>query len=116
MPNIDELAPADVGEDRLVLTNASTATPKAFTPITIDVDYSACDPAGVVLPLEFTITAPSKSGFSRKLFTRTAPSSIIFTPREGGAHLVRLTEVGHQRWWGKLVVTVSGDRADPRRF
>ncbi len=116
MPNIDELAPADVGEDMIVLANESTATPKAFTPVTITIDYSACDPAGVMLPLELTITAPSRSGFLRRQFARTAPSSIIFTPREGGDHLVRITEVGHQRWWGKLVVTVSGDRADPRRF
>lgn len=111
---LDELAPLYVGEPRLVLALApTTLNPKAFNAVDITVDYGACDPRGASLPLELIITAPSPSGFVRRIFTRSAPSTIAYVPREGGNHLIRLAEIGHNRWWGHLVISVAGDIADP---
>jgi hypothetical protein len=113
---IDELSPSYIGEDRFGLAlNENSQTPAAFSSITIDVDYSGAEPEGVVLPLELIVQAPSASGFVRRFYTRTAPSSVIFRPAEGGLHLVMLREVGHNRWWGRLRVQVDGDQLEEER-
>mgnify|MGYP001560409073 CR=1 FL=1 len=76
----------------------------------IDVDYSACDPAGVVLPLEATVTQESgATTFQRQAFDNLAPAQLAFVPREGGQMLVRLAEKHHNRWFGALEITVAGE-------
>ena len=113
MPNIiDEICPTYVGEQRIrMLANENSLRPRAFVALTIDVDYSACLPQGVVLPLELTIVAPTAQNFRRLVYTRAAPSQISFQPREGGKHVIRLGEVGHNRWFGYIEIEVAGEPA-----
>jgi hypothetical protein len=112
----DEISPRTMGEDRIVLQlHDDTASPVIFSPVIVLVDYSACDPEGVVLPLEFTVTGPSgRATFQRRYFRTAVPSEITFRPREGGTHLLRIAELFHNRWWGKLVIDVAGDALDRR--
>lgn len=115
MALIDDLAPEFVGKQLFRLTLATTDAPRAFNAVEVSVEL--LDEAllyGIELPLELTVTAPSPSGFQRKIFRRILPIELTFVPREGGEHLVSLREVGHNHWWGSLVVNVAGDSADPR--
>lgn len=112
MPSfIDTVSPAYYGEDkiRLSLTDPNAAL-RAFAPILVSVDYSRTLPEGVVLPLVFTVTAPTSVNSTRMVFRRTRPGQLAFTPREGGPHLVRLGEDHHNHWWGSLVLEIAGDR------
>jgi hypothetical protein len=113
VPNaIDELSPTYIGEKRIVLRLAvDSLNPRAFNAVNIECDYSACEPEGVVNPLELLITAPTESDFRRVLFNRSAPSLISFKPREGGRHVIRLGEVGHNRWFGYLELDIAGEPA-----
>jgi hypothetical protein len=113
MPNIiDELCPSYTGEKRISLQlSEDSRSPRAFVPISIAVDYSACEPEGVCFPLELTIIAPTASDFRRVIYQRAAPSTISFQPREGGLHAVRFGEVGHNRWFGFLEINVAGESA-----
>ena len=106
--SLDEICPPYVGEARLVLQLQSTGTVRAFEHASILVDYSATAPEGVVLPLELLIQGPSPQSYARRVFLRSRPTALIFTPREGGAHLLTLREFAHNRWWGRLVVDVQG--------
>jgi hypothetical protein len=87
----------------------------AFSIVIINVNYDDCAPAGIVLPLELTITAPSPEGYVRKKYSRAKPRTIFFRPDEGGTYLVRLSELAHNEWHGNLKVVISGDSVDPRR-
>lgn len=116
-PLIEELSPETVGEDLITLTlDPLTLSPRAFSPVIVDVDYSRTLPDGVVLPLELVIQAPSASGYVRRVIRRLAPADITFTPREGGTHLVMLREMYHQRWMGRLRVPVAGDPLTPPKL
>ena len=114
-PIVEELSPAYVGEDRITLQlDASTQSPRANSSVVVLIDYSPAAPAGVVLPLELLIQAPSAGNVVRKVFRRIAPITITFTPREGGLHGVLLRELGHNRWQGRLRVQVAGDPTTPQ--
>ena len=109
MSVVDEISPRDMGEDRLDLAlDVANLSPQVFEPVIVNVDYSRCDPEGVVLPLEMTVTGPSGETKTR-YFRRVAPTQISFRPDEGGSTLVRLAECFHNRWFGKLVIDVAGD-------
>lgn len=116
----DEISPPEYGQDLIGLALSSSPsgpapTPRQFQLVTIDVDYSKCDPAGVVLPLELTVSSESGQAlFQRKIFTRFAPPQLSFVPREGGAHLIRLAEAHHNRWFGVLTVDVLGEKVSQR--
>jgi hypothetical protein len=108
---IDEISPRYYGEDRLRLTlTEQNQVLRAFAPVLVTVDYSAALPEGIVLPLEFTVTAPSEVNSTRMVFRRFAPNQLAFTPREGGVYLIRLAEMWHNMWWGRLVLEITGDR------
>jgi hypothetical protein len=110
MAVVDEVSPAYYGEDRIVLSLAPGASPQALDAVLVDVDYSACLPEGVVLPLEMTVMQESgESGFQRQSFTLFAPNQLAFVPREGGRCLVRLAEKHHNRWFGALEIDVAGE-------
>jgi hypothetical protein len=109
-PLIDEISPETMGEDRILLSlDRTSLTPRAFQAVLINVDYSACAPEGVVLPLELLIQTPSISNIRRHIIRKIAPRTLSFIPKEGGLHGVLLRELGHNRWLGKLRVTVAGD-------
>lgn len=110
MAVVDEVSPAFYGEARIVLRPQAGETRfRAGVAVVLDVDYSQTEPQGVVLPLELTVTSVSGARtFQRRVFPRFAPSQVLFVPREGGPHLVRLAEAHHNRWLGTLNVDVEG--------
>lgn len=110
MSILDEIAPPYIGEDRIAVTLAPKMVPAAFQPFTVLVDYSACDQdGGIVLPLEILLRAPSPGNSLIRRVTTTAPETLLFTPREGGLHLVLVRELYHNRWWGRIRVSVAGE-------
>lgn len=111
MSLVDDISPSYYGEDRLRLTLADpNQLLQAFRHIIIAVDYAGALPEGILLPLEFTVTAPSGVNSRRTVFRRFAPPELAFSPREGGSHLLRLAEQFHNRWVGLLVLEIEGDR------
>ena len=110
MAVVDEVSPVTYGQDLIRLTlNRQTPTVRAFGACLIDVDYSLAAPAGIVLPLEFTVTSSAGAAtYQRRVYRRAAPPQISFVPREGGPHLVRLSEAHHNRWFGSLLIVVDG--------
>jgi hypothetical protein len=120
MATPDEICPSIVGEPLIRLSVDPRAPARAHYPIDILVDYSACEPAGVSLPLEMLVTidpgdGPSRHAFRRKIFRRIAPGQLTVTPAEGGRMHVTFREVFHNRWWGELVVEVAGEALDPEQ-
>lgn len=112
MPVVDEVSPASYGQDLLVLSLVPGQTPRQFEAVLLDVDYSAADPSGVVLPLELTVMGESGvATFQRSTFARVRPSQLSIIPREGGKLLVRLAEAHHNRWFGALELDVVGELA-----
>ena len=111
---LDELCPDDVGRRAIRLQPARLDPARAFEAFDLAVEL---DPVfgqvaavvGLVLPLEMTVTSPSRSGFVRHVFRHIVPPSVSFIPHEGGPHLVRLRELGHNRYWGSYVVDVAGE-------
>jgi hypothetical protein len=111
MSFLDDICPSYVGEDRLRLTLSDpNELLVAFRPVLVTIDYDRALPEGVMLPLEFTVTAPSEVNSTRMIFRRFAPNQLAFTPREGGSFLIRLSETFHNKWWGSLVLEIAGDR------
>ena len=121
---VEEINPDFVKTKRLTITNADALTkPLAFNTLVFDVDYSAADEfGGIVMPLEMIVTGPSDSSFVREVFglelggisQRDPPTSIAFTPREGGRFNVMIREVGHNKLFGTLQLDVEGTINDPR--
>lgn len=115
---VDKLAQGNlVGRHYLELALASTETPRAFAPVDLTVAIAASAPAdvrarGVSLPLELIVYAPSPVNFYRHVYRLVVPPLVSFLPREGGQHLVLLRQPFNNRWSGKLVVEVAGDRAE----
>ena len=119
MPTQDELSPVYVRQPLIVLALVRPPDERrpALKPITLSVmlDQTAKMPdnetfiasVGLALPLELTVTSPSDQNFLRKNFLRVVPQTVTFTPREAGTHLVRIREVGHNRWFGLLEVSVD---------
>ena len=106
---IDEISPSYLGDDRIALTLATTGALAAFAPISFAVDYSACLPEGIMLPLELIVQGPGAGSYQRRVFSRRAPNSLTFKPREGGSHLVILREVAHNRYWGRAKIKITGE-------
>lgn len=105
---LDELDPPEVGQPLIVLALLDPEQPlRAFSaiPVTIALTGAASD-VGVVFPVEFTVTTPTK--LVRRVFRRVLPSQVTYTPREGGEHLFRIAEIGHNLWFGALSLTIGG--------
>ncbi len=120
MPVADEISPESYGQQFIGLalhqgSGSAAPVPRQFETVTVDVDYSKCLPADVVLPLEFTVSSESgTSNFQRRFFRKLRPPQLTFIPREGGAHLIRLAEANHNRWFGALQIDVTGERVSNR--
>lgn len=108
----ERIAPDEIGEGRIAVRLADVdAVLSAHVAIVLAIDYTACLPSGVVLPLVFSVSSGrSVSSFQKRIFTRAAPTSIVWTPVEGGPHLVRVAEVFHNRWQGVLRLDIAGER------
>lgn len=105
---LDELDPPEAGQALISLAlRDPTASLRAFVaiPVTVALVGAAVD-AGVCFPVEFTVTTPTK--LVRRVFRRVLPSQVTYTPREGGVHLFRIAEIGHNLWFGALSVTIGG--------
>lgn len=111
----DELCPPYFGEDRLDLSLVTQGAVRAFARLVIAVSYARALPNGTVLPLEMIVQGPSQQSYVRRVFTRARPATLLFAPREGGSHLVLLREFAHNKWWGRLVIDVSGPSLDVPR-
>ena len=120
MPVVDEISPESYGQQLIGISlaqgqGAVAPAPRQFETVQIDVDYSKCLPADVVLPLEFTVSSESGAAvFQRRIYRHERPAQLTFIPREGGAHLVRLAESHHNRWFGALALDVLGERVSER--
>jgi hypothetical protein len=109
-PLIDEMSPSYIREKRVDLTlDASVSKVRAFQPALLNISYERVKPEGMMLPLVLEVQGPSAQSYQRREFTKTLPVAFIFTPREGGPHLVTLREVGHNRWWGSLTLDAEGE-------
>lgn len=110
MSYLDEISPPYVGEDRLALAvDDNQVGIEALKSILVNVDYSACAPEGAMCPLVLEVHGPSERVVYRE-YLREPPTSIVFTPHEGGAHRVLLRELAHNHWWGRLELDVEGER------
>lgn len=107
--NIDELSPATIGEEKITLQLDPGTNAKVFSVVQVNVDYSPAEPAGVAVPLDFIIQGPSVSSYRERVFRRSRPNTLSFVPIEAGEHLVLLREQAHNRWIGRLIVTIAGD-------
>lgn len=117
MSIVDEISPEFMGEDLIGLSlNIETSNPRAFKAVVIDVDPSAADPEGLVLPLELIIRPPTNANIIRTYFTDRVPATLSFRPLEGGEHLVLLREVAHNRYTGTLTIEVEGDSLTDRNL
>ena len=112
---IEELSPSYIREKRFDLTLEPNAKPRANNSLLVNVSYARALPEGVMLPLVLEIQGTSSKSYQRREFTRTAPTAIIFSPREGGPHLVTLREAAHNRWFGALRLDVEGELLEPPR-
>lgn len=111
MSFIDDFSPLIVGSDRIEISlDPLTLNPTAGQAVIFRVDYSGAKAdGGVVLPFVFTVQAPTIAGYYRKIFRRSAPSELIYFPISSGPHLVRLAEIGHNKFFGALPFQVAGD-------
>lgn len=107
---LEEISPSYVREKRIDLTlDETTVKVRAFQQALLNVAYDRALPEGVMLPLVLEIQGSSPQSYQRREYTQVPPTAIIFTPREGGPHLVVLREVAHNRWWGSLNLDVEGE-------
>jgi hypothetical protein len=110
---IDTISPVYIGEDKFTLTVAEASKPLlSYKPISINIDYSETDTTGVVLPIVIVVQPAfgDGTGYIRKTFSRSAPSSFSFFASAGaGDYLIVVKEYGHNQWQGRLVITVGGD-------
>lgn len=115
-PILDEISPSYVREKRLDLTlDPSVVKVRAFQPTLVNVSYERAKPEGIMLPLVLEVQGSSPQSYQRREFTRTAPTSFIFTPGEGGPHTVVLREVAHNKWFGVLKLAVEGELLEAPR-
>lgn len=109
---LDTFSPDYIGENLIVISQDTTTNPAiSERPLTVNFDYSlADDEGGVVLPLVFQAQPLSgDSGYKRQVFNRSPPPSFTFIPLAAGDYLITLGESGHNRWFGTLRITVTGD-------
>lgn len=114
---IDTISPAYIGSDKFVLTVDESSLPlQSYRLISINIDYSAAYPNGVVLPIKIFVQPAfgDGTGYIEKTFTRFAPSRFSFYAEAGaGDYLILVKEFGHNQWQGRLVITVGGDDYSP---
>jgi hypothetical protein len=107
LANLDDISPKYIGEAKFTLT-PGTERPTAGVPVVVDIDYGT-DARGVELPLECIVQGSADESYVRQTFELFVPPSVVFTPIEGGRHVVMVRELGHNRWWGRLEVDVAGE-------
>jgi hypothetical protein len=113
---LDGISPRYLREARIDLSlDPGDPPPAAFRSTLINISYARTLPEHVVTPLVLVVQGPSAQSYQRRVFGRTPPASVVFTPREGGPHRVILREAAHNRWWGELGLDVAGERLEAER-
>lgn len=111
---LDTLSPLYMGEDKITVALDPLTDPAFATrAVTITFDYADADAqGGLVLPVVVTIQPPNDTGagYVRRVFSRTLPPSVTFTPQEAGEHFLLIRESGHNLWQGRLAFQVEGER------
>jgi hypothetical protein len=111
---LEEIAPRYVREKRFDLTlDAGISIVRAGASVVVNVSYVRSAPEGAMLPLLLEVQGPSPTSYQRRAYLRTAPASIVFSPREGGPHTLVLRELGHNKWFGTLNLDVEGELLEP---
>lgn len=110
MATIQEEIAGGLGEPLigLQLDPQTSLNPRAFGFVDIIVDTSAIGSAGIVLPVELTVSpANNLRNYQRKYFRRYLPSVITIRVLDSGPHTVRLAEIGHMKAYGEHTFTVK---------
>lgn len=117
---IDLVSPITLGSKLLKIEVDESSQPLLNNhPIKVNFNYDdADDVGGVILPLILTIQAAEflgeAGGYRRKFFKRSTPASYTFTVPSSGEYLVTLREFAHNRYQGRLQITVGGDQVPTR--
>jgi len=110
---IDTVSPLEVGEDRIVITLDPTTLAIEGTPIAVLFDYTDADEdGGVVLPLLVSVQPAfgNGEGFQQKTFRLTRPRQFTFLVDKAGQYLITIRESAHNKWQGRLLLDVDGNR------
>ncbi len=111
--NLDLVSPVDMGSDKIGITvnNPTGEELLVGLPITLDFDYSATLPSGVMLPLILQVQPAFGRGVGYKefIFSKRAPSSFAFQVPGAGEYLAVLRECFHMRWQGRIILDVQGE-------
>jgi len=110
MTTVQEEIAGGLGEQiiGIQLDPTTSLAPRAFGFVDLIVDVSELGSAGIVLPVELTVSpANNLKNYQRKYFRRYLPSVVTIRVLDSGPHTVRLAEVGHQRAYGELTFEVK---------
>ena len=108
--NIDELSPATIGEDKFVLTlDPISDPPRVGYAVQVNVDYTGTGANGASPPILFGVQGRTAKSFVERIFRRRLPRQITFIPVASGEHVILVQELRHNRWQGRLHITVVGD-------
>lgn len=110
---LDTISPRTIGSDQIVITVDPVSLPLLATRVvTLNFDYSATAPGGVVLPLILKVqpTTGRGVGYFEKVFRKIRPSSYAFTLPGAGQYLVLLRECAHNSWQGRIVLDIGGEQ------
>lgn len=110
MANIQDEIAGGLGEPLIGLSRdpLTSLSPRAFGFVDLIVNTSAMGSAGIVLPVELTVSpATNLSNYQRKYFRRYLPSTITIRVLDSGPHTVRLAEIGHMKAYGEITFDVK---------
>lgn len=109
---LDLISPTNVGSDQISITLEEGVSPVQNKAFTIFFDYSqAQDLGGLVLPIELIVQPLNLDldAYFKKVFRRSFPSSFSFSLPGAGDYLIVMRECFHNKFQGRLVITLSGD-------
>ena len=108
---LDRISPTFIGSDAITIEVDQVSQPLlAERAIILNFNYDDTLPNGVRLPLILQIQPAfgDGTGYFRKIFSRSVPSSFAHTYPSAGQYLILLREFGHNNWQGRLLIEVGG--------
>jgi len=115
---LDIMSPTYIGEKKLTVEVDPASELLTNRPITINFGYDNAIVSNfnhsVNLPLQLIVQpgfgeGGTGNGFISKTFRQSRPSSYTFSVPSSGNYLVTLREMYHNRWFGSLTISVTGD-------
>jgi hypothetical protein len=109
---VDDISPAYLGEDLITVSLADKdAVPTSGQIVRIAISYDrVAAKGGVVLPIEVTVIGPDD--YERRVFRIRPPTAYAFIPSTPGDFLVLVKETAHNKWVGRLTLSVGGDELE----